>query len=158
MAESIQGDMTSARDTQKSDAMVEPPTKRRRGGRRATNPDISAEERRRLRVLKNRESAMRSLAKKAEYSAHLENMEKQAAAEFKASCENLQKLVTTAIALRTALEKVPEDLQKLISKVETCINRGTTALAVEEEQEPVLQQLATEQGNQSANGEAPSGS
>lgn len=44
-----------------------------RGGRRAANPHMTEEQRRQERVLKNRESAMKSLQKKKKYTQHLEN-------------------------------------------------------------------------------------
>lgn len=43
-----------------------------KGGRRAANPHLTDEERRRERVLKNRESAMKSLQKKKRYTEDLE--------------------------------------------------------------------------------------
>lgn len=100
------------------------------------NPEISAEERKRLRVLKNRESAMRSLAKKAEYSAQLENKEKEAVASYKLKRDCLEKLLATAISLRTALSKVPEEVPKLLMHTEACINRATTVLAEDEAVQP----------------------
>lgn len=127
--------MTSIADQPQNDtAQAEPPTKKRRGGRRSSNPEISAEERKRLRILKNRESAMRSLAKKAEYSAKLETLEKDAVAEHESSRDSLEKLVATAIALNSALDKVPEDVANLVAKAEKCINRSTNALS--EDQDP----------------------
>lgn len=44
-----------------------------KGGRRAANPHLSEEERRRERILKNRESAMKSLQKKKRYTEDLEH-------------------------------------------------------------------------------------
>lgn len=110
----------------------EPPAKRRRGGRRSMNPEISAEERKRLRVLKNRESAMRSLAKKAEYSAKLETQEKEATDNYKQKRDSLEKLIAAAIALRTALDKVPGDVSKLVAHAEAGINKASTVLATDE--------------------------
>lgn len=43
-----------------------------RGGRKAANPHLTEEQRRRERILKNRESAMKSLQKKKRYTQHLE--------------------------------------------------------------------------------------
>eukprot|EP00177_Eucheuma_denticulatum_P000811 GFKZ01001470.1.p1 GENE.GFKZ01001470.1~~GFKZ01001470.1.p1 ORF type:complete len:156 (-),score=30.03 GFKZ01001470.1:1509-1976(-) len=141
--------MTSAADEQQHDASKgEPPSKKRRSGRRSSNPSISAEERKRLRVLKNRESAMRSLAKKAEYSAKLETLEKEAAAQHKSKREKLEKLLETAIALRTALDKVPDDIAALIARVESSINRCTTLLAAEDIHEQTATQTPIEQTNQ----------
>lgn len=104
------------------------PTKRRRAGRRVSNADMSAEERKRQRVLKNRESAMRSLAKKAAYSAQLEDMAKREMDLYTNSRTHLQKLLSTALTMRAAIDKVPERLTKLTAEVEASINRGTNAL------------------------------
>lgn len=106
----------------------QPATKRRRAGRRVSNTDMSAEERKRQRVLKNRESAMRSLAKKAAYSAQLEDMAKREIDLYTTSRSHLQKLLSTALAMRAAIDKVPERLTKLTAEVEASINRGTNAL------------------------------
>lgn len=108
--------------------------------------------------MKNRESAMRSLAKKAEYSAKLESLEKEAAAQHRSSREKLESLLNTAIALRNALDKVPDDIAKLIANVETSINRGTTILAHDDNPQTSFP-TTTEQTNQlpatdaAANGE-----
>lgn len=140
--------MTSVADPHNNTTKGEPPSKKRRGGRRSSNPDISAEERKRLRILKNRESAMRSLAKKAEYSAKLESLEKEAAAQHKSSREELESLLNTAITLRNALDKVPDDIAKLIAKVETSINQGTTVLAHDDSPQTIILPTTTEQTNQ----------
>lgn len=140
--------MTSAADEQQHDVSKgEPPSKKRRSGRRSSNPSISAEERKRLRILKNRESAMRSLAKKAEYSAKLEALEKEAAAQYKSNLEKLEKLLETAIGLRTSLDKVPEDITALVAKVESSINRCTTLLSAEEIHQPTAPPTSIEQTN-----------
>lgn len=109
-------------------ALLTPPSKRRRGGRKASNPQISAEERKRQRVLKNRESAMRSLAKKAQFSAMLEKEEADALLQVKASEHTLQKLVHAAISIRSFLDKVPDDITDLITQVDNAILRGTDLL------------------------------
>lgn len=116
---------------------AERPAKRRRGGRRAANPEVSAEERRRIRVLKNRESAMRSLAKKAEYSAKLVDLQKEAEQEHMTKRANLQKLIQTAIGIRDALEKISDsDVGQLFNELSSCIDRSTVAAApVREEQQ-----------------------
>lgn len=110
---------------------AEPPAKRRRGGRRASNPDISTEERKRLRVLKNRESAMRSLAKKAEYSARLERMQKDAEEQYNQTQDQLEKILSAALSLRTLVNKIPEDQSKLLSEVEAAIKRSTEVLGTD---------------------------
>lgn len=141
MIESIDQAMSSVIEEPMEDVGVSelPPAKRRRGGRRSANPNISAEERKRLRVLKNRESAMRSLAKKAAYSSKLENTDKVTIEEHKTSREDLEKLINTAIAMRTALGKVPEDLEKLATDAEAAINKATTALAEDAETQDLSQ-------------------
>lgn len=141
--------MTSAADEQQHDVSKgEPPSKKRRSGRRSSNPSISAEERKRLRILKNRESAMRSLAKKAEYSAKLETMEKEVAAQYKSKHEKLEKLLENAIGLRTALDKVPEDIGALVTRVESAINRCTTILAADDIHQSTAPPTTIEQTNQ----------
>lgn len=105
---------------------AEPPAKRRRGGRRTANPEVSQEERRRIRVLKNRESAMRSLVKKAEYSAKLVGMQKEAEAEHAEKYSNLQKLVAGAMELLEDLEKISSDeVRQLCEELTNCINRSS---------------------------------
>lgn len=100
----------------------ERPAKRRRGGRRATNPNMSTEERRRQRVLKNRESAMRSLAKKAAFSQQLTETQQNVIREQEEKQESLRKLVETAIELRDKLETagVPGLSASLSGCVERC--------------------------------------
>lgn len=90
---------------------------------------------------------MRSLAKKAEYSAKLESLEKEAVAQHKSSREELESLLSTAITLRNALDRVPDDIAKLIAKVETSINRGTTVLAHDDNPQTIILPT-TEQTNQ----------
>lgn len=107
-----------------------PASKRRRGGRKASNPEISAEERKRQRVLKNRESAMRSLAKKAEYSAMLEKEEADALLETKGSENTLQKLISTALTARALLNKVPQDVSDLMAEADNTISKGTSILSM----------------------------
>lgn len=153
--------MTSVVEQTDDPGKVEPPAKRRRGGRRSSNPDISAEERKRLRVLKNRESAMRSLAKKAEYSAKLVTMEKEVIAEYKSSRESLEKLICNAVTLRDALGKVPENVEKLIADADACINRGTSALAQDDEDFEATMSAAPQESDdlpdQSASGDSAEG-
>ncbi|CAN8068984.1 unnamed protein product [Agarophyton chilense] len=48
-------------------------SKKLKGGRRVVNPNLTDEQRRRERVLKNRESAMKSLQKKKRYTEDLEH-------------------------------------------------------------------------------------
>lgn len=123
-----QDDAATAVATGDSVNPAEPPAKRRRGGRRVSNPDVSAEERRRIRVLKNRESAMRSLVKKAEYSAKLVDLQKAAEAEHLAKYSNLQKLVAAAIELRNDLEKISSDeVRQLCEELTNCITRSSAA-------------------------------
>lgn len=113
-----------------SEALHQQTAKRRRGGRRATNPEISAEERKRQRVLKNRESAMRSLAKKAEYSAKLEKLETEATTELNDDRQKLQKVVSNAIALRNLLATLPDDVTSLVrSQADAGIAKGVAQLA-----------------------------
>lgn len=83
---------------------------------------------------------MRSLAKKAEHSARLENLAREALEDYRASRETLQKLINTAIGLRTSLNNVPEDLEKFVSEVEASINRATSAL-VDVEEDPDAMKL-----------------
>lgn len=123
-------------DADASPAAAEPPTKKRRGGRRSSNPEISAEERKRLRILKNRESAMRSLAKKAEYSAKLEALEKHAVEEHKSTRDSLEQLLATAITFKDSLYKAPQDHADLIAKAERCITKATTLLSEDQEPDP----------------------
>lgn len=133
---------------------TEPPTKKRRGGRRTSNPEISAEERKRLRILKNRESAMRSLAKKAEYSAKLEALEKRAIDECSSTRDSLEQLIATAIALKADLDKASQPNTDLIVRAETCISSATDALADDTDQSlistarPATIAATTEQGIQ----------
>lgn len=82
---------------------------RRRGGRRALNPEMSAEDRKRQRVLKNRESAMRSLAKKAEYSRMLNDNHTNVQSQIKTAVSNLSALVSDAQVLRQALCSLPAE-------------------------------------------------
>lgn len=134
----------------------EPPSKKRRGGRRAANNDISAEERKRNRILKNRESAMRSLAKKAMYSAQLESDEREATENHQKCREKLEKILATAANLKGALDKVPEDVAKLAARVEECITRGNTILA-EDEPTALQNTTPTQQTNQDPSDENISG-
>lgn len=54
--------------------LTSPSTPRKsKGGRRAVNPNLTEEQRRQERVLKNRESAMKSLQKKKRYTQNLEH-------------------------------------------------------------------------------------
>lgn len=149
--------MPTAAEEQNGAAQSEPPAKRRRGGRRSMNPDISAEERKRLRVLKNRESAMRSLAKKAEYSAKLETQEKEVVQEYNSRRDNLQSLVSVAIDLRTALEKVPMEYTKLMADAQACITKATTVLADADTAQPLESSpnVAEAEPDSAVNGESP---
>lgn len=97
------------------------PAKRRRGGRRATDPNMSAEDRRRQRVLKNRESAMRSLAKKAKFSADLQAEQAALQNELQTKQIELRKLAELALDLREKLEEFGEN--DLVPSFTSCINR-----------------------------------
>lgn len=121
-------------DADTSTAATEPPMKKRRGGRRTSNPEISAEERKRLRILKNRESAMRSLAKKAEYSAKLEALQKQAVEEYRSTRESLEQLIPTALSLKAALDKTSSPNTDLIARAEVCISSATATLTNDTDQ------------------------
>ncbi|CAN8065260.1 unnamed protein product [Agarophyton chilense] len=118
---------------------AEPPAKKRRGGKKAMNTDLSAEERKRLRVLKNRESAMRSLAKKAQYSAKLETQQKEAVESFKDTRNNLETLLNTAAALKDAMEQVPEDVDQLVSDVEASMKKAGALTSEDDESSDVAQ-------------------
>lgn len=114
------------------DSAVERPAKRRRGGRRATNPNMTTEERRRQRVLKNRESAMRSLAKKAAFSQQLAETQQNVIREQEEKTERLRKLIDTAIQLRGKLDATGES--ELAASISDCVERcnlvlGDTAVA-----------------------------
>ncbi|KAI0565694.1 hypothetical protein FGB62_16g018 [Gracilaria domingensis] len=120
-------------------AQAEPPAKKRKGGKKAMNTDMSAEERKRLRVLKNRESAMRSLAKKAEYSAKLETQQKEALQSYQDSRNNLESLVSTAAALKVALEQVPDDVMQLLTDVEASMKKACALASEDETSDPAAQ-------------------
>lgn len=109
--------------------------KRRRGGRRASNPDISAEERKRQRVLKNRESAMRSLAKKAEYSRMLADKHNVAADNVRTAASSLHALLADAAAARRALDRVPSSARLAITaRADAAIAAAAVALDGDGEQ------------------------
>ncbi|PXF46805.1 hypothetical protein BWQ96_03334 [Gracilariopsis chorda] len=124
---SIVGDVNGdpAEERTSPTTQSEPPTKKRRSGKKGNDPDLSAEERKRLRVLKNRESAMRSLAKKAEYSAKLETQQKQAREAYQETRQSLELLLIKTKALREALGDVPDDVGQLISQVEASMEKAT---------------------------------
>lgn len=65
-------DVNVERSTGSSSALEVVSPRRGKGGRKAANPHLSEEERKRERVLKNRESAMKSLQKKKRYTEDLE--------------------------------------------------------------------------------------
>lgn len=105
------------------------PLKRRRGGRRVSNPNMSAEERRRQRVLKNRESAMRSLAKKAEYAQKLAETQKVVLKEQMDKQLHLRKLVDSAVELREELTGFDSpSVLDLIASLADCVTRCNLAL------------------------------
>lgn len=100
------------------------PLKRRRGGRRVSNPNMSVEERRRQRVLKNRESAMRSLAKKAEYAARLADTQKLVFKEQLDKQSELRKLADSAIELRNELATMDSpSASELLASISACVVR-----------------------------------
>lgn len=104
------------------------PSKRRRGGRRACNPELSAEERKRLRVLKNRESAMKSLLKKAQYSESLEKCESDNVAEYNNNIANLEQMLASASRLRALLDNQPSVPPSIFSSIENAIASAQTTL------------------------------
>lgn len=63
----------------------------------------------------------------------LETTEKEAISEYKSSRAKLECLVAAAIGLRTELSKVPGDVNQLIIQVDASINRGTVALATDDD-------------------------
>jgi hypothetical protein len=105
----------------------EPPLKRRRAGRRVTDPGMTSDERRRLRTLKNRESAMRSLQKKAEYASKLEADERTQREIVATQREALQQLVQSAIEARSELVQV-SDQADLVTTVDDCVSRCRAAI------------------------------
>ncbi len=105
---------------------AERPAKRRRGGRRATNPNMTTEERRRQRVLKNRESAMRSLAKKAAFSQQLTETQQSVMREQEEKQERLRKLVLTAVELCDKLDTAGES--ELSATLSACVERCNSGL------------------------------
>lgn len=107
-------------DNNSNSATGERPAKRRRGGRRVSNPNMTAEERRRQRVLKNRESAMRSLQKKAEYSANLAVEQKSVTAAHEAKKSHMFALVSTAAELREKLDSNNDIAVSIASCIERC--------------------------------------
>lgn len=108
------------------------PSKRRRTATRGTGSAVSVEERRRIRTLKNRESAMRSLQKKAEYAAQLEAEEHKNADLVRHKHADLSTLVEEAQTLLNALDSTTE-LAKSASK---CITRCRAALADSADERP----------------------
>lgn len=106
------------------------PRKRRRTGRRSMNPELSAEERRRMRTLKNRESAMRSLQKKAEYASRLEADERRLREGVADLRESLLVTVNTANSARSVLEEKSEH-RELLERVDACLRKCRDALALD---------------------------
>lgn len=106
----------------------EPPEKQRRSGRRVANPTMSPEERRRQRTLKNRESAMRSLQKKAEYAAKLESDEKSLRDAVLSQRNSLITTMNAANEARLSLSGSTEHMD-LLERVDACLQRCRDALA-----------------------------
>lgn len=104
-------------------------TRRQGRGRRATNSDWSVEERKRWRVLKNRESAMRSLMKKAEHSERLTRLEAEALDEVAGSVGKLKKLLASASMLFKVLEQCGEQPNNLLSQANAAMVRARAKLS-----------------------------
>lgn len=95
----------------------------------------SAEERRRRRVLNNRESAMRSLQKKADFAAKLEEEEREQRRVLFARRETLADTVRTAIVARKQIASGDGGNDALLLEVDDCIARCQEALAGEDAEE-----------------------
>jgi hypothetical protein len=108
-------------------AQQQPLLKRRRVGRGSTDPAMTSDERRRLRTLKNRESAMRSLQKKAEYASQLETDERTQREIVATQRDALQQLVQSAIEARAELVQT-FDHSDLVGVVDDCISRCRGAI------------------------------
>jgi hypothetical protein len=100
----------------------------RRAGRRAANPATTPEERRRQRTLSNRESAMRSLQKKAEFAARLEDEERTLREIVGARCDALKQVVDAAVHARAALRDAGSGHDALAAEVDDCIARCRAAV------------------------------
>lgn len=93
-----------------------PGTAKGKGGRKAANPHLSDDERKRERVLKNRESAMKSLQKKKRYTESLESraaMLSARNADLKAKIRRLLDRIPPTSAAHeylAALPPLPDDL------------------------------------------------
>jgi hypothetical protein len=118
-----------------------PAVKRRRVGRPAKGPRVDAEERKRVRKLKNRESAMRSLQKKADYANKLAEEEHLQREVVASRCVTLCALVEAATVDRAALAKVqvetPEQAS-LATIVDDCLTRCRASIAEFTESELAL--------------------
>lgn len=97
-------------------------------GRRSTNSDWSVEERKRWRVLKNRESAMRSLMKKAEHSERLIRLESEALDAVDRSVWKLKKLLASASVLLEVIEQCGEQPNELRTRANVAIVRAKAKL------------------------------
>jgi hypothetical protein len=109
-----------------------PVLKRRRVGRPAQGPPMDAEERQRLRKVKNRESAMRSLQKKADYTSKLEEDERTQRAIVSERCDALRALVETVGTERVALARAQVETPEhaiLAATVDDCLARCRTLIA-----------------------------
>lgn len=102
--------------------------RRQERGRRAVNPHWSMEERKRWRVLKNRESAMRSLVKKAEYCAGLEKLEGEAQSEINYSAQKLKQLLKSASELLGVLESCVGQPSRLSTQVNDAMVKARSRL------------------------------
>jgi hypothetical protein len=109
-----------------------PARKRRRVGRPAQGAPMDADERQRLRKVKNRESAMRSLQKKADYTSKLEEDERTQRAIVSERCDALRALVETVSAERVALARAQVETPEhaiLAATVDDCLARCRTLIA-----------------------------
>jgi hypothetical protein len=100
----------------------QPALKRRRTGRSSTDPAMTSDERRRSRTLKNRESAMRSLQKKADYASQLETDDRTQREIVATQRDALQQLVQSALEARAELVRTSDDTD-LVCMVDDCISR-----------------------------------
>lgn len=95
----------------------------------------SVEERRRRRVLNNRESAMRSLQKKEDFAAKLEQEEREQRRVLSARCKALVETVKTAKDARNQMASANGERFSLLAEVDDCIARCKQALAGEAAEE-----------------------